>query len=111
MRSPPPPDGPGSSFRQVSSAVIALALRHAMLHGQWERGDMSRIVVEFRELERFITVIEAQSMTVAARRLGMTQSAVSQTINALEQKLGVSLIDRAVRPLTMTVPGRILFER
>lgn len=58
-----------------------------------------------------MTVIEAQSMTVAAQRLGMTQSAVSQTINSLEQKLGATLIDRSVRPLSMTMAGRVLYEK
>jgi DNA-binding transcriptional LysR family regulator len=67
--------------------------------------------LELRALDVFVTVVEAGGMTHAARRLGTTQPAVSQTIANLEAGLGVTLIDRSVRPLKLTTQGGILYER
>lgn len=50
-------------------------------------------------------------MTKAAKRLMMTQSAVSQAIGSLERGLGASLIERGTRPLLTTPAGSILLER
>lgn len=66
---------------------------------------------ELRSLSIFAAVKEAGSMTAAAERLGMTQSAVSQSIHAMEVGLGVTLVDRTVRPLALTASGRILYDR
>lgn len=60
---------------------------------------------ELRALEVVATVCELKSMTLAARRLGMTQPAVSQVIRRLESLLGVAIIDRRRRPLTPTTAG------
>ncbi len=49
-------------------------------------------------------------MTIAARELGMTQSAVSQTIARLEERLGVLLFERT-RPLRPTSAADVLIER
>jgi DNA-binding transcriptional LysR family regulator len=66
---------------------------------------------DLADLEAFITVCETGSMTDAARRLGKTESAVSHTIRRMERGLGVTLFDRSVRPLKMTVLGTQLFQR
>lgn len=66
---------------------------------------------DLRSLSVFTAVKEAGSMTAAADRLGMTQSAVSQAIHAMEDGLGVTLVDRTVRPLALTPSGRILYDR
>ncbi len=49
--------------------------------------------------------IAAGSMSVAARRLGMSPSAVSQTIRALERQAGVTLLHRSTRKLALTEAG------
>lgn len=51
------------------------------------------------------------AMTQSARVLRMTQSAVSQIIAGLEEAVGTQLFDRSVRPIVLTVAGRILLER
>ena len=61
-----------------------------------------------RALEVFCAVCETRSMTDAAKRLGMTQPAVSQAVKQLETAVGVALIDRKRRPLTPTTSGRWL---
>lgn len=50
-------------------------------------------------------------MTAAARRLGLSQSAVSQAIRQLEESAGVVLIDRVRRPLALTAAGAGLRQR
>lgn len=53
----------------------------------------------------FAEVVHAGSMSAAARRLGMTPSAVSQTISGLEQQFGVRLLHRSTRKLVLTEAG------
>lgn len=67
--------------------------------------------VELRELTIFLAIAEAGSMSVAARRLGLTQSAVSQAAARLEAVLGAKLFDRDIRPLGLTPAGIALRER
>ncbi|WP_158808691.1 LysR family transcriptional regulator [Beijerinckia sp. L45] len=47
-----------------------------------------------KSLEIFLSVTETGSMTDASRRLGVTQSAISQQIKLLEADLGTPLFDR-----------------
>jgi len=59
----------------------------------------------FKPFAVFAETVSAGSMSAAARRLGMTASAVSQTIRALEQQAGVTLLHRSTRKLTLTEAG------
>ncbi len=53
-------------------------------------------------------VAEHRSFSRAADELGYTQSAVSQQIAALEHEVGLTLLNRAVRPVALTDAGRLL---
>ena len=53
----------------------------------------------------FAETVAAGSMSGAARRLGMSPSAVSQTIRALEVQVGITLLHRTTRKLTLTEAG------
>ncbi|MEW5420589.1 LysR family transcriptional regulator [Amorphus sp. 3PC139-8] len=53
----------------------------------------------------FAETVSAGSMSGAARRLGMSPSAVSQTISALEKQTGVALLHRSTRKLSLTEAG------
>lgn len=64
-----------------------------------------------RALEVFLAVADSGSMTAAARSLGITQSAVSQLLQQLEAELDKALVDRSVRPLTLTTAGSVLRAR
>ena len=64
------------------------------------------LAVTLRLLEVFIVVAEQRTMTAAAETLKLTQAAVSQSITALEQALGVKLFDRSVRPPVLTLVGQ-----
>ena len=63
-----------------------------------------------KAMEVFAAVAETGQMTAAARMLGMTQSAASQQIAALEKSYGVTLFDRSVRPARLTQPGALLLR-
>src|SRR5271169_1539023 len=64
-----------------------------------------------REMEMFVRVIEAGSFSAAARDLNMGQPAVSKTIAALEDRLGVRLLVRSTRQLSPTEAGMAFYER
>ncbi|HMN70271.1 MAG TPA: LysR family transcriptional regulator [Rhodoblastus sp.] len=66
--------------------------------------------INMRALETLIAVASTGSMTLAARQLGMTQSAVSQAIQQLERSTGVLLFDRAVKPSALTLEGRTIVK-
>lgn len=63
------------------------------------------------ELGVFLAICEAGSITGAARRLGLTQPAVSIALSELELRLGAGLVDRSVRPLTLRPAGVLLRQR
>ncbi|WP_181165669.1 LysR family transcriptional regulator [Mesorhizobium sp. B2-4-12] len=65
----------------------------------------------FRSIEVFAAVVETRHVTQAAQMLGMTQSAASQHLKNLETALGVSLIDRNLRPIELTKAGIALHRR
>ncbi len=66
---------------------------------------------DLRSLEVFVAAGNARSMTLAAERLGMTQSAISQIIAQLERTFGVPLLDRKTRPFHLTVAGEAVRHR
>lgn len=67
--------------------------------------------LDLKTLQIVAAVAETGSMTDAALRFGVTQSAVSQAVRKVEEDLGVLLLDRQRRPLTPTIAGRILANR
>lgn len=60
---------------------------------------------ELKPYAVFAETVAAGSMSGAARRLGMSPSAVSQSIRALELQAGVTLLHRSTRKLTLTEAG------
>ncbi|MDE1992821.1 MAG: LysR family transcriptional regulator [Rhizobiaceae bacterium] len=65
----------------------------------------------FYGLTEFLAVAEAKSFTAAAAALGVTPTAVSQTIRALEARLGIPLFVRTTRRVALTEGGAALFQR
>ncbi|MBN3849300.1 LysR family transcriptional regulator [Paraburkholderia sp. Ac-20342] len=66
--------------------------------------------IDLRALQAFIAACETGSMTGAAKQLGVTQSAISQAIAALERDQGAELFDRDSRPPRPNAAGRALLE-
>ncbi len=63
-----------------------------------------------RALNTFIAVVDSGNMSKAADRLGLSQSAVSQTITELENNCATTLLDRSAKTLSCTLQGRIFYE-
>ncbi|QJP12370.1 LysR family transcriptional regulator [Starkeya sp. ORNL1] len=59
-----------------------------------------------RELAVFSTIARTGSFSAAGRSLGLTPSAVSRTIDRIEARLGVRLLIRTTRALTLTAEGQ-----
>ena len=66
--------------------------------------------MEIRELQAFAVVAEEGSLSAAARRLHLSQSALSQTIRSLERQLGVRLLERHSAGVTVTDAGGLLLR-
>jgi DNA-binding transcriptional LysR family regulator len=63
------------------------------------------------EMELFVRVVETGSFSAAARDLRLGQPAISKTIAALEDRLGVRLLVRSTRQLAPTEAGTAFYER
>src|SRR5215472_4765634 len=67
---------------------------------------MDRITV----MNSFVAAARAESFTAAARALGVSGSLISRHISDLEQQLGVRLINRTARAVSLTEQGQRYFE-
>lgn len=67
-------------------------------------------MARFDDLAAFAAVVRAGSFTRAAAQLGVTQSALSQTIRALERRLDLKLLNRTTRSVAATEAGEQLFR-
>ncbi|MEO1331453.1 MAG: LysR family transcriptional regulator [Pseudomonadota bacterium] len=65
----------------------------------------------FSEMDMFVRVVEAGGFTEAARRAGVSKSAVSKQIAALEQRLGARLLNRTTRRVSPTEIGLAYYDR
>jgi DNA-binding transcriptional LysR family regulator len=63
---------------------------------------------DLADLTAFLAVAEERSFTVAAARIGMSQSALSQIVRRLESRLGVRLLTRTTRSVAPTEAGERL---
>jgi DNA-binding transcriptional LysR family regulator len=60
----------------------------------------------FDAMAAFVAVCESAGFAAAARRLGISPSAVTRLVGGLESRLGVRLLQRTTRSLSLTDPGR-----
>jgi LysR family transcriptional regulator, benzoate and cis,cis-muconate-responsive activator of ben and cat genes len=64
--------------------------------------------MEIRELQYFVAVAEELHFGKAAERLDIAQPALSRTVAQLERRLGVTLLERTSRKVTLTEAGAVL---
>ena len=67
--------------------------------------------MNYRQLTYFVAVVEAGSITAAAKNLDLSQPPLSKQIIALEEELGVKLMDRSSRRITLTDAGFLMYQR
>ena len=70
----------------------------------------SSVVSRLNSLPFFIEVVKCGSFSKAAERLNITKSAVSKRVNQLEESLGVKLLHRTTRNLTLTEAGNHYYQ-
>ena len=66
---------------------------------------------KFQEMRVFSAVVEASSFAAAADSLSMSKAAVSRYVSELEQRLGVRLMHRTTRKLSLTPEGEVFLAR
>src|SRR5262249_2830378 len=59
----------------------------------------------------FVRAVKAGSFAGAAKELGVSPVAVSKNVERLERRLGVPLLQRSTRKLSLTQEGRLFYER
>lgn len=64
-----------------------------------------------RSLQCFVRAVELGSLSAVAREQHTTQSNISKIVAALEDQLGVRLLERSTASLSPTMPGRRFYER
>ncbi len=67
--------------------------------------------MEIRQLKAFLAIAEAKTFTAGARRVNVTQAAISMQIKQLEDEVGLQLFTRTPRRVIMTEAGEYLLER
>src|SRR5690606_34886598 len=65
----------------------------------------------YSDIAVFVSVVELGSFTAAAEALELSKAAVSKYVGRLEKRLGVRLLNRTTRKLTLTEAGQALYAR
>lgn len=71
---------------------------------------LNAIPIDLRKLGHFQAVAEELNFTRAARRVHLTQQALSTSVRQLERELGVVLMERSTRDVRLTEAGRALLD-
>ncbi|WP_322102965.1 LysR family transcriptional regulator [Paraburkholderia sp. J41] len=67
--------------------------------------------MNLKRLEHLVAVVEEGTLAAAARRVNLTQPALTRSIQTLEDEAGMALFDRGARGVTLTSTGRMVLER
>lgn len=67
--------------------------------------------MDIRQLSYFVAIAEERQITAAARRLHISQPPLSYELSSLERELGVTLVNRGPRGVTLTEAGKVLYQR
>ncbi|WP_068716281.1 LysR substrate-binding domain-containing protein [Vibrio tritonius] len=68
-------------------------------------------MINSQEVAFFITIASSSSLAAAARKMNVTPPSVSQRLQHIEQKLGVTLVERSARSIALTAEGKLLATR
>jgi DNA-binding transcriptional LysR family regulator len=90
--------------------LAATAKLAALLLAPWGRGISAIMMDRMHLLNVYVAVVEAESLAGGARKLLVSPSAVTRAIAALEERLGVKLLNRTTRYVRMTQAGQKYYE-
>jgi DNA-binding transcriptional LysR family regulator len=76
-----------------------------------ESNEGKPMIDRLRGVAEFVDVVDAGSFAAAGERLGVTRSAVAKVVARLEQRLGVRLLQRTTRSLSLTDEGHAYYEQ
>lgn len=62
--------------------------------------------MDIRTLQYFVTIVECGNISIAAKKIHMTQPPLSKQIKNLEEELGTILMERGPRSITLTDAGK-----
>jgi DNA-binding transcriptional LysR family regulator len=65
----------------------------------------------FSDYEVYVRVVEAGSLSAAARDLGLSPAMISKRLARLEERLGVRLLQRTTRRAAVTDAGQVFYEK
>ena len=69
------------------------------------------MIDRMRDISAFVHVAEAKSFTTAAEQIGLSRSAIGKSVSRLEDRLGVRLLQRTTRSVSLTGEGAVFHER
>ena len=109
----------GTGFINLESQITIITLTFVNLEKKtpyWHitcapQEQMLSVVNQLPELIAFVESVEAGSFSAAACGLSTTPSAISKRVAKLEDRLGVRLLQRTTRSLSLTAEGKIYYER
>ncbi|EMF0719303.1 LysR family transcriptional regulator [Citrobacter freundii] len=67
--------------------------------------------LKIRDLKILLDLVETKSFSLSAKNAGLTQASISKSIAAVEDTLGIKIIDRESRPVKLTAFGETLLPR
>lgn len=67
--------------------------------------------MDLNEIAVFIRIVDKQSLTGAARALGLPKSTISRKLSSLEERLGARLVERTPRHVRLTEAGTVFYDR
>ena len=115
-RSPPPAwaawrrSRPSGSSPRTTSSATRRSSSTLPTPQRSDRDGRWKTAMDWDKLKVFHAAAEAGSFTHAGEQLGLSQSAVSRQVSALEQELSVSLFHRHARGLILTEQGELLYR-
>ena len=101
-----------SSCRPARSASLTVDGRRRRRLAFAERKQSGRAAMDrLTEMEAFVQVVDHGGFTDAARKMGLSKSAVSKHVSALEARLAVRLLNRTTRRVSPTEVGLAYYDR
>ncbi len=98
-------------FRRRSCKPLKISIRVRSRNSAFRAPHSAFRKMEIRQLKAFLAIAEAKTFTAGARRVNVTQAAISMQIRQLEDEVGLQLFTRTPRRVILTEAGEYLLER